>query len=68
MPWKIGEMDDDPIAVYMSDMYTVLANLTGLPAISIPLGTNADNLPFGIQLISKSFDEQTLLSVAKQFF
>jgi len=66
MPWKIGEIDNDPIAVYLSDMYTVLANLTGLPAISIPLGNNHDGLPFGIQLISKSFDEHRLLTMAKQ--
>ncbi len=64
-PWKIGEMSDDPVAVYLSDMYTVLANLTGIPAISIPVGTNSDGLPFGIQLMSKRYNEYELLHMAK---
>lgn len=65
LPWKIGEMENDPVAIYLSDMYTVLANLTGLPAISIPSGTNDDGIPFGIQLMSKKYSEQQLLSFAK---
>ena len=65
LPWKIGELDNDPVAVYLSDMYTVLANLTGLPAISIPTGTNPDGLPFGLQVISKKYDENELLALAK---
>jgi aspartyl-tRNA(Asn)/glutamyl-tRNA(Gln) amidotransferase subunit A len=65
LPWKIGEMAGDPVAVYLSDMYTVLANLTGLPAISIPSGTNNEGLPFGIQLMSKKYSEYDLLSIAK---
>ncbi len=65
LPWKIGEMAGDPISVYLSDMYTVLANLTGLPAISIPSGTNNEGLPFGIQLMSKKYSEYDLLSIAK---
>lgn len=65
LPWKIGEMTGDPVAVYLSDMYTVLANLTGLPAISIPSGTNNEGLPFGIQLMSKKYSEYDLLSIAK---
>ena len=66
LPWKIGEMDKDPVAVYLSDMYTVLANLTGLPAISVPSGTNSDGLPFGIQLMSKKYSEYDLLHLAKR--
>ena len=65
VPWKIGEMAGDPVAVYLSDMYTVLANLTGLPAISIPSGTNKAGLPFGIQLMSKKYSEYDLLTIAK---
>jgi aspartyl-tRNA(Asn)/glutamyl-tRNA(Gln) amidotransferase subunit A len=65
LPWKIGGMAGDPISVYLSDMYTVLANLTGLPAISIPSGTNNEGLPFGIQLMSKKYSEYDLLSIAK---
>jgi aspartyl-tRNA(Asn)/glutamyl-tRNA(Gln) amidotransferase subunit A len=65
LPWKVGEMEGDPVAVYLSDMYTVLANLTGLPAISIPSGTNNEGLPFGIQIMSKKYSEYDLLSIAK---
>ena len=65
LPWKIEEMVGDPVAVYLSDMYTVLANLTGLPAISIPSGTNNEGLPFGIQLMSKKYSEYELLTIAK---
>lgn len=65
LPWKIGEMAEDPVAVYLSDMYTVLANLTGLPAISVPSGNNIDGLPFGIQLMSKKYSEYELLTLAK---
>ena len=65
LPWKIGEMGEDPVAVYLSDMYTVLANLTGLPAISVPSGNNSKGLPFGIQLMSKKYSEYELLSISK---
>lgn len=65
LPWKIGAMNDDPIAIYLSDMYTVLANLLGYPAISIPSGNNSNNIPFGIQIISKKHKEYDLLSIAK---
>ncbi len=65
LPWRIGEMKEDPVAVYISDMYTVLANLTGLPCISIPSGNNTDGLPFGIQIMSKKYSEHDLLALAK---
>jgi len=65
LPWKIGEMENDPIAVYLSDMYTVLANLAGIPAISIPTGNNSDGLPLGIQLMSKKYCENSLLVISK---
>ncbi len=65
LPWKIGTHSEDPVAVYLSDVYTVLANLTGLPALSIPVGTNSENIPLGIQLITKKYSENKLLSLAK---
>lgn len=65
LPWKIGELTDDPVVVYLSDVYTVLANLTGLPAINVPLGTNPDGIPLGIQIITKKYSENDLLAFAK---
>ena len=62
---KIGEKIDDPIAMYLEDIFTVQANLTGLPAISLPIGMHSNGLPFGIQLIGKPFDELKLLQNAK---
>lgn len=55
----------DPIEMYLQDIFTVHANLTGNPAISLPLGTNQDGLPFGLQLIGKRFDENTLFAYSK---
>ncbi len=60
----IGEKTKDPIAMYLEDIYTVQANLTGLPAISIPLGTHPDGMPFGIQIMTTKFNEQKLLAFA----
>jgi len=65
LPWQIGSLSGDPVAVYLSDVYTVLANLTGLPAISIPTGTNPEGIPLGIQIITKKYDENKLLAFAK---
>jgi aspartyl-tRNA(Asn)/glutamyl-tRNA(Gln) amidotransferase subunit A len=56
----------DPIQMYLEDIFTVLANLTGLPAISLPLGKKSDGLPFGIQLMGKRFGEKELLTFSKQ--
>ena len=53
-----------PLEMYLSDIFTISVNLAGLPAISLPIGTGADNLPVGIQLIGKSFDEQSVLDCA----
>jgi aspartyl-tRNA(Asn)/glutamyl-tRNA(Gln) amidotransferase subunit A len=61
----IGEKTKDPIAMYLEDIYTVQANLTGLPAISIPLGTHENGMPFGIQIMSTKFSEQKLLAFAQ---
>lgn len=62
--FAIGENVDDPIAMYLNDVLTVPVNLAGLPAISIPAGYDQNNLPLGLQLIGKSFDEQTILNNA----
>jgi aspartyl-tRNA(Asn)/glutamyl-tRNA(Gln) amidotransferase subunit A len=60
--WNIDEKPTDPLEIYMADIYTVLANLSGTPAISIPLGNNTDKLPFGIQVLSRVHDDRKLLN------
>ena len=65
--FKIGEKMDDPLQMYLSDIYTISANLAGLPGLSIPCGHNAGNLPIGLQLLGKAFDEATLLAVGHRF-
>ncbi len=62
--FNIGQNSDDPIAMYLADIYTVFANLTGLPAISIPLYTHSNGLPFGLQVITNKMDEVTLLQLS----
>ena len=62
--FKIGEKVDDPLAMYLSDIYTVSVNLAGLPAISIPCGVDSQKLPIGAQIIGKPFDEETVLRAA----
>jgi len=63
--FNIGEIKD-PIAMYLQDIFTVHANIVGMPAISIPLGKHSNNMPFGIQLMTKNFEEDLLFSVSKQ--
>ena len=65
--FKIGENIKDPLVMYMEDIFTVLANLTGVPAIAIPLGNNSSGLPLSVQLISGHFAEETLLSLSNSF-
>jgi len=62
--FKIGEKKDDPISMYLNDIFTVPANLAGIPAISVPAGRDKNNLPLGLQLIGKPLGEQTLLNLA----
>lgn len=62
--FKIGEKSDDPLAMYLSDIYTVTINLTGVPAISVPCGNSSEGLPIGLQLIGDHFDEARLLNAA----
>ena len=62
--FKIGEKKDDPISMYLNDIFTVPVNLAGIPAISIPAGFDNNNYPLGLQLIGKPLDEQKLLNIA----
>jgi aspartyl-tRNA(Asn)/glutamyl-tRNA(Gln) amidotransferase subunit A len=59
----IGENTEDPIAMYLNDLFTVPPSLAGLPAISVPAGLSADGLPIGLQIIGRAFDEETVLKV-----
>ena len=62
--FKIGDKTDDPVSMYLNDIFTVPVNLSGLPAISIPAGKDKNNYPLGLQLIGKAFEEQNLLNVS----
>jgi aspartyl-tRNA(Asn)/glutamyl-tRNA(Gln) amidotransferase subunit A len=62
--FRLGERTDDPLQMYLADVFTVSANLTGLPAISIPGGTSSEGLPIGLQLTGRAFDEGMILRVA----
>jgi aspartyl-tRNA(Asn)/glutamyl-tRNA(Gln) amidotransferase subunit A len=62
--FKIGEKSNDPLAMYLSDIYTVTVNLAGVPAISVPCGQSSAGLPIGLQLIGNHFDEARLLNAA----
>jgi aspartyl-tRNA(Asn)/glutamyl-tRNA(Gln) amidotransferase subunit A len=62
--FAIGEKMDDPIQMYLNDVFTVPASLAGLPAISVPAGLGGDGLPLGLQLIGRPFDEETVLRAA----
>ena len=62
--FRLGEKTEDPLEMYLSDIYTVTANLTGLPALSLPLGFSGPGLPIGGQLIAAPFEEGRLLTAA----
>ncbi|MFA5865262.1 MAG: Asp-tRNA(Asn)/Glu-tRNA(Gln) amidotransferase subunit GatA [Phycisphaerae bacterium] len=62
--FKIGEKVNDPLTMYLSDIFTISANLAGIPALAIPCGFTNNNLPIGLQLLGKHFDEETLLRTA----
>jgi aspartyl-tRNA(Asn)/glutamyl-tRNA(Gln) amidotransferase subunit A len=64
-PFKIGEKIEDPVTMYLQDIFTVQANLCGIPAISLPLGQHSNGLPYGFQLMAPSFQEEKLLGVAE---
>jgi aspartyl-tRNA(Asn)/glutamyl-tRNA(Gln) amidotransferase subunit A len=65
--FKIGERMDDPLAMYLSDVFTIPANLTGIPGISVPCGFTKAGLPIGLQILAKPFDEETLIKAAYAF-
>ncbi|HEX2275934.1 MAG TPA: Asp-tRNA(Asn)/Glu-tRNA(Gln) amidotransferase subunit GatA [Candidatus Tectomicrobia bacterium] len=65
--FKIGEKTDDPLQMYLSDIFTVPVNLAGIPGISLPCGFSSAGLPIGLQIIGRPFDEETILRVAYAF-
>ncbi len=65
--FKIGEKSNDPLAMYLSDVYTASANLAGIPGISIPCGVSGENLPIGVQLLGKPWSEDLLLNLANVY-
>jgi aspartyl-tRNA(Asn)/glutamyl-tRNA(Gln) amidotransferase subunit A len=62
--FKLGEKVDDPLSMYLADIFTVTADLAGIPGISVPCGETKENLPIGLQILGKHFDEATILRVA----
>ena len=65
--FKLGERTDDPLAMYLSDIYTIACNLAGIAGISIPCGFTGDGLPTGLQLLGPAFSEADLLRTARMF-
>src|SRR4029077_18679405 len=65
--FRLGEKVNDPLAMYLADIYTVTANLAGIPGISVPCGQNHEKLPIGLQLFARHFDEATVLRVAHAY-
>jgi len=63
--FKLGEKVDDPLAMYLADIYTVTADLAGIPGISVPCGETREKLPIGLQILGRHFDESTILRVAQ---
>jgi aspartyl-tRNA(Asn)/glutamyl-tRNA(Gln) amidotransferase subunit A len=62
--FKLGEKIDDPLAMYLADVFTVTADLAGIPGISVPCGENSEKLPVGLQILGRHFDESTILRIA----
>jgi len=65
--FKIGEKVDDPLAMYLSDVYTLTGDLAGVPCMSVPCGESPDSLPIGLQIFTKHFDEATMLRIAYNY-
>jgi aspartyl-tRNA(Asn)/glutamyl-tRNA(Gln) amidotransferase subunit A len=65
--FRLGEKSDDPLSMYLADIYTVTADLAGIPGISIPCGETKDKLPIGLQVLGKHFDESMILRVAHAY-
>ena len=64
--FKLGEMKDNPLKMYLEDLFTVQANVSGIPAISVPVSSDNSGMPIGVQLMSKSFNEMKLLDISQQ--
>jgi aspartyl-tRNA(Asn)/glutamyl-tRNA(Gln) amidotransferase subunit A len=65
--FRLGENTDDPVAMYLNDIYTVTADLVGIPGISVPCGNSKEGLPIGLQILGKHFDEGTVLRLAHAY-
>jgi aspartyl-tRNA(Asn)/glutamyl-tRNA(Gln) amidotransferase subunit A len=65
--FKLGEKVDDPLAMYLSDIYTITGSLAGIPCMSVPCGRTSEGLPVGMQILTKHFDETTMLRLADAF-
>jgi aspartyl-tRNA(Asn)/glutamyl-tRNA(Gln) amidotransferase subunit A len=65
--FKIGEKVDDPLSMYLSDIYTLTGDLAGVPCMSVPCGQSSDGLPIGLQILAKHFDEATMFRVAYNY-
>jgi aspartyl-tRNA(Asn)/glutamyl-tRNA(Gln) amidotransferase subunit A len=65
--FRLGEKVDDPLAMYLNDIYTVTANLAGIPAVSVPCGLSSEGLPVGLQLLARHWDEATMLRLADAY-
>jgi aspartyl-tRNA(Asn)/glutamyl-tRNA(Gln) amidotransferase subunit A len=66
-PFRLGEKTDDPLEMYLNDVYTVTANLAGIPGLTVPIGQHPDepHLPVGLQLLGRHFDESLLFRVGR---
>jgi aspartyl-tRNA(Asn)/glutamyl-tRNA(Gln) amidotransferase subunit A len=67
LPFKIGEKSQDPLQMYLADIYTVAANLAGIPGLALPAGFSKNGLPIGFQLLGKRFSEPTLFELGKKY-
>jgi len=67
LPFQLGEKIEDPLQMYLSDLYTIPASLAGIPAISIPCGFSQNGLPIGLQLMGRPFEEETVLRAARAY-
>jgi aspartyl-tRNA(Asn)/glutamyl-tRNA(Gln) amidotransferase subunit A len=65
--FRLGEKTADPLTMYLSDIFTISANLAGIPGLSLPCGLNSQGLPIGLQLLARPFDEPTLLRAGHAF-
>jgi aspartyl-tRNA(Asn)/glutamyl-tRNA(Gln) amidotransferase subunit A len=65
--FKLGEKVDDPVSMYLSDIYTITGSLAGIPCMSVPCGRTSEGLPVGLQILTKHFDESTMFRVADAY-